>query len=56
MSNHMKSSGQKVTTQDVACEPGNHSSGRNGHTSESSFSAGFGKKMLLFLFLIGNKN
>lgn len=34
MSNHMKSSGQKVTTQDVACGPGNHSGGKNGHTCE----------------------
>lgn len=34
MSNHMKSSGQKVTTQDVACGLGNHSGGKNGHTCE----------------------
>lgn len=62
MSNHMKSSGQKVTTQDVACGPGNHSGGKNGHTCEEPLLYRLWKKKkekkkaAPFLFLVGNKN
>lgn len=56
MSNHMKSSGQKVTTQDVACGPGNHSGGKNGHTCEQPTPLQALEKNAPFLFLVGNKN